>query len=48
MFAARAGAKVVYGVECSKIAESAAKIIEANNLSDTVKIIHGLLRLIYD
>ena len=41
MFAARAGAKHVYGVECSKIAESAAKIVEANNLTDTVTIIKG-------
>jgi len=41
MFAARAGAKQVYGVECSKIAESAAKIVEANNLSDVIKIIKG-------
>jgi len=41
MFAARAGAKHVYGVECSKIAESAAKIVETNNLKDTVTIIKG-------
>lgn len=41
MFAARAGAKHVYGVECSKIAESAAKIVETNNLKDSVTIIKG-------
>ena len=42
MFAARAGAKLVLGVECSKIADSAEKIVAANNLSDSVKIIKGL------
>jgi len=41
MFAARAGAKVVYGIECSKIAESAEKIVAANNLDHVVKIIKG-------
>ena len=43
MFAARAGAKAVYGVECSKIAESAAKIVAANNLDGVVKIIKGTI-----
>ena len=42
MFAARAGAKQVIGVECSKIAESAAKIVETNNLADVVTIIKGM------
>ena len=45
MFAARAGAKHVYGVECSKIAESAAKIVEVNNLSESITIIKGLFNV---
>ena len=45
MFAARAGAKMVYGIECSKIAESAEKIVAANNLDHVVKIIKGMFLL---
>ncbi len=41
MFAAKAGAAKVIGVDMSGIVESAKKIVEANNLSDTVHIIRG-------
>lgn len=41
MFAAKAGAKHVYGVDMSGIVENAKKIIEVNNLSDKITIIRG-------
>ena len=41
MFAAKAGAAKVIGVDMSGIVESARKIVEANNLSDKVEIIRG-------
>merc|ERR1711934_426239 len=41
MFAAKAGAKMVIGVDMSGIVESAKKIIEANGLSDKIEIIRG-------
>lgn len=41
MFAAKAGAAKVIGVDMSGIVESAKKIVEANNLSDKVHIIRG-------
>lgn len=41
MFAAKAGAARVIGIECSNIVEYAEKIVEANNLSDVVTIIKG-------
>ena len=34
MFAAKAGAAKVYGIEMSNIVEQAKKIVSANNLSD--------------
>jgi protein arginine N-methyltransferase 1 len=43
MFAAKAGAKAVYGVECAGIATSAAKIVKANKLDHIVTIVHGKL-----
>jgi len=41
MFAARAGAKHVYGIDCSTIAHQAKQIVADNNLADTVTIIQG-------
>merc|ERR1719410_1857324 len=41
MFAAKAGAAKVIGVDMSSIVEYARKIVEANNLSDKVEIIRG-------
>lgn len=39
LFAAKAGATMVYGVECSAIADQAAKIVEDNGFKDRVVII---------
>ena len=44
MFAAQAGAKHVYGVDCSSIAEQARQIIEINGFSDQITIIRGKVR----
>lgn len=41
MFAAKAGAAHVYGVDMSGIVESAKKIVETNGLGDKVTIIRG-------
>ena len=41
MFAAKAGAAHVYGVDMSGIVESAKKIIATNGLSDKITIIRG-------
>ena len=41
LFAARAGAKHVYGIECSAIAEQAAAIVRANGFQDRVTILRG-------
>ncbi len=41
MIAAKAGAKRVYGVEQSPIAQTAANLVKANGLSDRVKILRG-------
>lgn len=41
MFAAKAGAARVIGIECSNIVEYAQKIVEANNLSKTISILKG-------
>lgn len=43
MFAAKAGAKAVYGVECAGIATSAKEIVKANKLDHIVTIVHGKL-----
>jgi hypothetical protein len=39
MFAAKAGAKKVYAVECSAIAGQARQIVAANGYSDTIEVI---------
>lgn len=41
MFAAKAGASRVIGIECSNIVEYAKQIVEANQLSDVVTIVKG-------
>jgi protein arginine N-methyltransferase 1 len=41
LFAARAGAKHVYGIECSAIAEQATAIVKENGYADRVTIIRG-------
>jgi len=41
MFAARAGAKKVYAVECSNIADQCKLIIEANGYSDVIEVFKG-------
>ncbi|KDR06666.1 protein arginine N-methyltransferase 1 isoform X1 [Zootermopsis nevadensis] len=41
MFAAKAGAARVIGIECSNIVEYAKQIVEANQLSDVVTIVKG-------
>ena len=41
LFAARAGAAHVYGIECSAIAEQAAAIVRDNGYADRVTIIRG-------
>jgi hypothetical protein len=40
----QAGAKHVYGIECSAIADSAVKIVAENGYSDKVTIIKGKVR----
>jgi len=41
MFAAKAGAKHVYGIECSGIIHSARQIIKDNKLDKSITLIHG-------
>lgn len=41
MFAARAGARKVYAVDCSNIAEQAKLIVRDNNLGDVIEVIRG-------
>jgi len=41
LFAARSGAKHVYGVECSEVVRTAQKIVDANGLADKVTFIQG-------
>jgi len=41
----QAGAKHVYGIECSAIADQAKQIVEDNGYSDKVTIIKGKVRL---
>ena len=43
MWAAQAGAKIVYAVEKTTMAEYAQEIIDLNKFSDKVKVIHGEL-----
>ncbi|KAG8579711.1 hypothetical protein GDO81_011021 [Engystomops pustulosus] len=38
MFAAKAGAKKVYGIECSSVSDYSEKIIKANHLDNRVKL----------
>ncbi|KAL2545697.1 putative protein arginine N-methyltransferase 6 [Forsythia ovata] len=41
IFCAQAGAKRVYAVDASNIAVQANEVVKANNLSDTVVVLHG-------
>ena len=41
MFAARAGARKVYGIECSSIANQAKEIIEVNGFKGVIEIVHA-------
>lgn len=41
LFAAQAGAKKVYGIECASIAKHAKNIVKANGYRDTIEIIRG-------
>ncbi|ESN93493.1 hypothetical protein HELRODRAFT_157853 [Helobdella robusta] len=41
MFAAKAGAKMVIGIECSSIIEQSEKIIQANKLDHVIKLVRG-------
>merc|ERR1712223_1800867 len=41
MFAAKAGAKKVIGIECSSISDYAKKIVAANHLDNVVEIVKG-------
>mmetsp|Transcript_18926 Transcript_18926/g.37180 ORF Transcript_18926/g.37180 Transcript_18926/m.37180 type:complete len:350 (+) Transcript_18926:212-1261(+) len=43
IFAARAGARKVYAVEASDMAESAKRLVQANNLEGVVEVIKGKL-----
>jgi Ribosomal protein L11 methyltransferase (PrmA) len=44
MFAAQAGAKHVYAVDCSSIADQARQIVEINGFSDKITVIKGKVR----
>eukprot|EP01002_Notosolenus_urceolatus_P002256 NODE_1595_length_1361_cov_215.319360_g1323_i0.p1 GENE.NODE_1595_length_1361_cov_215.319360_g1323_i0~~NODE_1595_length_1361_cov_215.319360_g1323_i0.p1 ORF type:complete len:401 (+),score=117.65 NODE_1595_length_1361_cov_215.319360_g1323_i0:126-1328(+) len=41
IWAAQAGAKKVYAVEATGMAEHARKLVEANGLSDVIEVLHG-------
>lgn len=41
MFAAKAGAAQVFAIDCSNIIDYAQKIVDANNLSETITLIKG-------
>ena len=41
MFAVKAGATRVIGIECSNIVEYAKKIVEANHMNDVITILKG-------
>eukprot|EP01068_Selenidium_serpulae_P011018 Selendium_serpulae@DN5585_c0_g2_i2.p1 len=41
LFAAKAGAEHVYGIECSEIVETARKVAACNGLSNKITYIHG-------
>ncbi|XP_040201123.1 protein arginine N-methyltransferase 8 isoform X2 [Rana temporaria] len=41
MFAAKAGAKKVYGIECSSVSDYSEKIIKANHLDNIITIFRG-------
>ena len=48
MFAAKAGAKHVYGIDCSAIVDQAREIVSINGLSDQITVIKGKVRNMKD
>lgn len=46
MFAAKAGAKHVYGIDCSSIADQARKIVGINGFADQITILKGKVSLV--
>lgn len=48
MFAARAGAKHVYAVDCSSIAQQAREIVKINGFADRITVIQGKVCVIVD
>ena len=41
MFAAKAGATKVFGIDCSNIVDQAQEIVKANHMDDVISIIKG-------
>jgi ribosomal protein L11 methylase PrmA len=41
MFAAKAGASKVFGIDCSNIVDQAQEIVKANHMEDVISIIKG-------
>jgi protein arginine N-methyltransferase 1 len=41
MFAAKAGAARVFGIDCSDIVNQATEIVKANHMDDVISIIKG-------
>ncbi len=41
MFAAKAGASRVFGIDCSNIVDQAQEIVKANHMEDVISIIKG-------
>lgn len=41
MFAAKAGASRVFGIDCSDIVNQATEIVKANHMDDVISIIKG-------
>ncbi|XP_061661846.1 protein arginine N-methyltransferase 6 [Syngnathoides biaculeatus] len=46
MFCVQAGAKKVYAVEASSIAEQAVKIVKQNHMEDKIEVIHGTVETV--
>jgi SAM-dependent methyltransferase len=42
MFAAKAGARKVYAIDATEIAQVASDLVKANGLSDQIQVLHGL------
>lgn len=46
IFAARAGAKMVYAVEATDMAQRGRRIVEANGLSDVIRVLQGTIETV--